>query len=438
MDFGIAKAIGSRGTTRTGVHLGTLAYMSPEQIQNRNVDGRSDIYALGVTLFEMLSGHVPFESESDFQIMHDHVSTPPPPLTKVYPYAPREFEGVIAKALAKSPDDRYQTVEEFGAALEHPEAVVVGAAPLAVAPSKLGRTVIESVTGAGQWQGAGAPAVAPPAMPGVPAGPGAPTVVGSPTGLRPAAVGLGGGPIPPKKIPPMAIIVGGVVAALIAALGIFMWIEHNQPHPGGGGGASNGSNGPSVAESNQPSGGSSQEIVIAPGGTPAAPSSNQPSGGGGTGPGNAPSHRTTQPPPRSQQPQQQPAQQPQTEPMQPATQPRPHPVPQTQQPAQASPMSFIVKHRHIVRSGLRTEVYHCAGALLLRSDGTLSYNCAGTNDPSKRCEQVTFPRGSIRQLKLHGGELHMATTSLGNWDFYDYTVAGAVSRAYEAILPFVQ
>ena len=69
MDFGIAKVVGARGATRTGMQLGTPAYMSPEQIQGRPIDVRTDIYALGITLYQMLSGHVPFEEGSDFEIM---------------------------------------------------------------------------------------------------------------------------------------------------------------------------------------------------------------------------------------------------------------------------------------------------------------------------------------------------------------------------------
>src|SRR5262249_12178669 len=121
MDFGIAKVMGTRGMTRTGTQMGTGWYMSPEQVLNKPVDIRSDIYSLGVTLYQMLSAHVPFEGDSDFQIMSDHLNTAPPPPTRFYPYIPKGVENAVLKALEKNPDSRFQTVEEFGVALEHPE-----------------------------------------------------------------------------------------------------------------------------------------------------------------------------------------------------------------------------------------------------------------------------------------------------------------------------
>jgi serine/threonine protein kinase len=135
MDFGIAKVVGERGLTRTGMQVGTCRYMSPEQVLNKPADIRSDIYALGITLYEMLTANAPFQSDSEFQIMSDHVHTPPPPPSKFFPYIPRGVENAVLKALAKNPDERFQTAEEFGAALERADDFgIAGASVAAVAP----------------------------------------------------------------------------------------------------------------------------------------------------------------------------------------------------------------------------------------------------------------------------------------------------------------
>jgi Protein kinase domain len=136
MDFGLAKAQGSHGVTRTGVRLGTAYYMSPEQVLTKPVDARSDIYSLGATLYEMLAGQAPFHADSEFEILNDHVNTPPPPPTRLHPQIPGGIERAVLKALAKNPDHRFQNVEQFSAALERPEefylaATVADAAPLA-------------------------------------------------------------------------------------------------------------------------------------------------------------------------------------------------------------------------------------------------------------------------------------------------------------------
>ena len=145
MDFGIAKVVGVRGATRTGMQLGTPAYMSPEQIQGRQIDVRTDIYALGITLYQMLSGHVPFEEGSDFEIMRHQVSTPPPPMVNLHPYAPVQYQNVVTKAIEKDPGARYRSVEEFGAALERPESVMTGGAAATLGVPN--RTVLETTTG---------------------------------------------------------------------------------------------------------------------------------------------------------------------------------------------------------------------------------------------------------------------------------------------------
>ena len=121
MDFGIARVVRERGITRTGNHLGTAAYMSPEQVSNQPVDARTDVYALGITLYEMLAGRVPFEGGSDFQVMTDHLNVRPPPPTQFYPHIPPVLVSAVLKALEKSPAMRFQTTEEFGAALERAE-----------------------------------------------------------------------------------------------------------------------------------------------------------------------------------------------------------------------------------------------------------------------------------------------------------------------------
>ncbi|MGA2593323.1 MAG: serine/threonine-protein kinase [Bryobacteraceae bacterium] len=121
MDFGLAKVIGDRGLTRTGVQVGTVCYMSPEQVLNKPVDIRSDIYSLGATLFEILTEHLPFKADSEFHMMNAHVNTPPPPPTGFNARIPQSVEDAVLKALAKDPDARFQTVEEFAAALGHPQ-----------------------------------------------------------------------------------------------------------------------------------------------------------------------------------------------------------------------------------------------------------------------------------------------------------------------------
>jgi hypothetical protein len=149
MDFGIAKVMGVRGVTRTGVQMGTGWYMSPEQVLNRPVDIRSDIYSLGVTLYQMITAHVPFDGPSDYQIMTDHVHTPPPVPTRFSPYIPKGVENAILKALEKNPDARFQTVEEFGAALDHPEDFMLAPQPaIARTPASVVAPVAAAVTAA--------------------------------------------------------------------------------------------------------------------------------------------------------------------------------------------------------------------------------------------------------------------------------------------------
>jgi serine/threonine protein kinase len=120
-DFGIARAVGVPGLTRTGMVLGTPAYMAPEQVQGHQVDKRTDIYSLGVTLYEMVAGRVPFEkpkdSDSDYQVLRAHIEEPPQPPSRLVATIPPFVEAAILKAMAKRPEERFASCEEFEAAL---------------------------------------------------------------------------------------------------------------------------------------------------------------------------------------------------------------------------------------------------------------------------------------------------------------------------------
>ena len=119
MDFGIAKLLVQSSTqTAPGAMLGTLLYMSPEQCKAlKTVDERSDIYSLGITLYQMATGMVPFYADSAFDIMMAHVQTPPPPPRELVEGISAPLESVILKALAKDPDERYADAQALKTAL---------------------------------------------------------------------------------------------------------------------------------------------------------------------------------------------------------------------------------------------------------------------------------------------------------------------------------
>lgn len=118
-DFGIAKAAGeSTSLTSTGMTIGTMQYISPEAIEGEEVDNRSDIYSLGCAAFHLLAGQPPFTGTSIASAMSAHLTKPVPSISTVNPHLPQEMDAVFERALAKSPDDRYQSCEEFVTALQ--------------------------------------------------------------------------------------------------------------------------------------------------------------------------------------------------------------------------------------------------------------------------------------------------------------------------------
>ncbi len=142
-DFGLVRIAHSTTQTTTGAVSGTPAYMSPEQARGDKVDHRTDIYSLGVVLYEMLAGRVPFEADSGMTVLYMHINEPPPPIQGIHP----ALQNVIQRVLAKKPDERYQTCRElnadFGKAIEESaqsetinKPIIPAAAPTAIETSQ--------------------------------------------------------------------------------------------------------------------------------------------------------------------------------------------------------------------------------------------------------------------------------------------------------------
>jgi eukaryotic-like serine/threonine-protein kinase len=116
-DFGIARLTGA-GTTRTGIVLGTPSFMSPEQLEGRTVTGHSDLFSLGVSLFQLLTGRLPFTADSMTGLMQQIAEAPHPPLRSVRPDLPVCVDAIIDRALAKNPEARFESGAQMAAALE--------------------------------------------------------------------------------------------------------------------------------------------------------------------------------------------------------------------------------------------------------------------------------------------------------------------------------
>jgi len=152
MDFGIAKIVGGKQHTATGAVVGTAFYMAPEIIRGEMADHRVDIYSLGVTLFETLTGKRPFEANSAMSILMMHVNDPVPDASQINPDVPPALVAAVVRAMAKDKNERYQTAAEFAAALRAANlSQTTDAKPIEnIAPPDLSGTIIEEapLTGA--------------------------------------------------------------------------------------------------------------------------------------------------------------------------------------------------------------------------------------------------------------------------------------------------
>ncbi len=150
-DFGIARAVGSDDSvTQTGLVMGTATYFSPEQAQGLGVDGRSDVYALGVVLYEMVTGRPPFSADTPVAIAYKHVSEAAVPPRELEPRVPEPLEAVILRAIAKQPSDRYPTAEDLHADLQRYTQGVPVLAMAAATAGGLGATQMLAPMGATQ------------------------------------------------------------------------------------------------------------------------------------------------------------------------------------------------------------------------------------------------------------------------------------------------
>ena len=118
MDFGIAKNADEMHLTRPGMTIGSVYYMSPEQVRGGTVDARSDLYSLGITLYESLTGRKPFQADTSFTVLNAHLNEAPVPPIQVNPALSPELNKIILRSLEKNPADRFQTAQEFHDALK--------------------------------------------------------------------------------------------------------------------------------------------------------------------------------------------------------------------------------------------------------------------------------------------------------------------------------
>ena len=118
VDFGIAKAAGSSGATRTGTLKGKVAYMPPEQLRGETLDRRTDVFALGVCLYELLAGKRPWEGSSEVALIGKIMTEDPTPIAELRPDAPQELVAIVEKALAKDRGNRYQSCHDLQADME--------------------------------------------------------------------------------------------------------------------------------------------------------------------------------------------------------------------------------------------------------------------------------------------------------------------------------
>ncbi|CAM5481577.1 protein kinase domain-containing protein [Streptomyces abikoensis] len=308
MDFGIARAMQSGVTsmTQTGMVVGTPQYLSPEQALGRGVDARSDLYSVGIMLFELLTGRLPFDADSPLAIAYAHVQEEPVAPSTINRSIPPAVNALVARALKKNPNERFPSAEAMrdecarvaGTAQAAPSPIIVAGGPPARSGAGVGSAVFPPVDQQTPAPGPGGVQTPyqPPAAPGPYGGGYGPSTgaqqggPGYPTPVQPFQAGPGGPSTPPPYAAPSsggsspagsssgggksnkAVIIGSAVVAVLAVIGVVAAIT-----------LSGGDKGTEAGSSGGTSGGQSQAPVTgapAPGGGTTGGTTS--TGGGGT------------------------------------------------------------------------------------------------------------------------------------------------------------
>ncbi|MFJ5230287.1 protein kinase [Kitasatospora sp. NPDC088391] len=239
MDFGIARALtGAAATmTQTGMVMGTPQYLSPEQALGKPVDHRSDLYAAGCMLYELLALRPPFTGETPLAVVYQHVQDAPVPPSRVNDRVPPQLDALVLRALEKNPEDRFQSADEFRAHVQHALRQMHGAAG---AGFPTGAAGLAAAAAAGGWDTdppSGSGALTAPLNPVTGTGPteALPYQVTSPYATPaqpyPAAGGGAGGDGPDERPPdgrnPWGWVLGAVALVLAATIGVAVALTAN-------------------------------------------------------------------------------------------------------------------------------------------------------------------------------------------------------------------
>jgi serine/threonine protein kinase len=169
-DFGIAQVLGAARLTREGRMVGTLEYLAPERILGKPFDERSDLYSAGVVFYEMLSGHLPFEADTDYALIRAQTEAPPPPIQNFGVNVPQPLIEVLWRSLAKAPEQRYPNAGAMAAALKEARAQAEAMSPVAPPPPQYNQPRETRLSGGVPTPPFGVPAAGAPTPPfGVPA-----------------------------------------------------------------------------------------------------------------------------------------------------------------------------------------------------------------------------------------------------------------------------